>query len=276
MVFVDPINNAPSLLKLINDYDPIFLGEQLPYDQCLEIIDDDLSWVVRLNRNVSGPVLGDRFTKFGRDSGLKKNDYLLLKAIGASTFYVSVFKSCAFENSFISKLNMMIPLLFFRQNFKGGEATLYVGDRYWNVKMKGWSDRSAFTDGFSKLIEDLALDTRSTLLFTSVGYKTFEVSIFNHLTGTEIYFKKAEVVVLDDSIYGDEGFYLLTASKHKEKLQTNESHVEEGVARIVLVTFNFQILSLFLMYDTDDSKFNRHIAALIEMEDAKKLVKLPC
>ncbi|KAJ0490934.1 hypothetical protein HanHA300_Chr12g0461271 [Helianthus annuus] len=40
---------------------------------------------------------------------------------------------------------------------------------------------------------------------------------------------------------------------------------------IVLVTFNFQILSLYLMYDTDDYKFDRHIAALIEMEDAKKL-----
>ncbi|KAM0051182.1 putative nucleic acid-binding protein [Helianthus debilis subsp. tardiflorus] len=40
---------------------------------------------------------------------------------------------------------------------------------------------------------------------------------------------------------------------------------------IVLVTFNFQILSLFFN-DTDDYKFDRHIAALIEMEDAKKLV----
>ncbi|KAJ0740247.1 hypothetical protein HanOQP8_Chr06g0214751 [Helianthus annuus] len=125
--------------------------------------------------------------------------------------------------------------------------------------MEGWSDKSAFTDGLSKLIEDLALDTRSTLLFTSLGYKTFEVSVFNHETGTEIYFKKVEVVVLDDSIYGDEGFDLMIASEHKEKLKTNGSHVDEGIARDS---------------DTDDSKFDRHIAALIEMEDAKKLVTL--
>uniref|UniRef100_A0A251USQ3 Putative DNA-binding pseudobarrel domain-containing protein n=1 Tax=Helianthus annuus TaxID=4232 RepID=A0A251USQ3_HELAN len=45
-------------------------------------------------------------------------------------------------------------------------------------------------------------------------------------------------------------------SKHKEKPQTTESHVEEGVAGDS---------------DADDYKFDRHIAALIEMEDAKKL-----
>ncbi|KAF5801678.1 hypothetical protein HanXRQr2_Chr06g0250881 [Helianthus annuus] len=123
----------------------------------------------------------------------------------------------------------------------------------------GMVRQNAFTDGLSKLIEDLALDTRSTLLFTSLGYKTFEVSVFNHETGTEIYFKKVEVVVLDDSIYGDEGFDLMIASEHKEKLKTNKSHVDEGVAGDS---------------DTDDSKFDRHIAALIEMEDDKKLVTL--
>ncbi|KAJ0455930.1 putative transcription factor B3-Domain family [Helianthus annuus] len=278
---MDPKNNAPSFLKLIDDYDPIFLkipydfaslllGGKAPYGQCFELIDDDLSWVVRLKRNVSGPVLGDGFTKFVKDSGLKKNDYLLVNAIGTSTFYVSVSKSCVFENSFISKVapdDTFIFLAdkfwkdFYGERFKGGEATLYVGNRYWNVKMEGWPDISAFTDGFSKLIDDISLDTRYTMLFTSVGYKTFEVSIFNHLTFTEIYFKKVDVVVLDDSIYGDEGFDLLTAisSKHKEKHETNESHVEQDLSGDS---------------DTEDSKFDRHIAAQIEMEDAKNLVSV--
>ncbi|KAM0027529.1 putative transcription factor B3-Domain family [Helianthus debilis subsp. tardiflorus] len=181
----------------------------------------------------------DGFTKFVKDSGLKKNDYLLVKVIGTSTFYVSVFKSCVFENSFISKVapdDTFILLAdkfwknFYGERFKGGEATLYVGNRYWNVKMEGWPDRSAFTDGLSKLINDLSLDTRSTMLFTSVGYKTFEVSIFNHLIGTEIYFKKVEVVVLDNSVYGDEGFDLLTMSKHKEKHESKESRVEQRLS----------------------------------------------
>ncbi|KAF5804003.1 hypothetical protein HanXRQr2_Chr06g0278021 [Helianthus annuus] len=59
-------------------------------------------------------------------------------------------------------------------------------------------------------------------------------------------------------------------SKHKEKPQTTESHVEEGVAGDSVSDFqlpNFE--SIF--NDTDDYKFDRHIAALIEMEDAKKL-----
>ncbi|KAJ0459105.1 putative transcription factor B3-Domain family [Helianthus annuus] len=274
---MDPKNNATSFLKLIDDYDPIFLeipydfasllwGGKVPYGQCLELIDDGLSWVVRLKRNVSRPVLGDGFTKFVKDSGLKKNDYLLVKAIGTSTFYVSVFKSCVFENSFISKVapdDTFILMAdkfwknFYGKRFKGGEATLYVGNMYWNVKMEGWPDRSAFTDGFSKLIDDLSLDTRSTMLFTSVGYKTFE---------------KVEVVVLEDSIYGDEGFDLLTASKHNEKHETNESHVEQGLSGDSVGDFqlsNFE--SIF--NDTGDSKFNRYIAAQIEMEDAKNLFK---
>ncbi|KAJ0633674.1 hypothetical protein HanOQP8_Chr17g0674571 [Helianthus annuus] len=79
---MDPNNNAHLFLKLIEDYDPVFL------------------------------LLAD---KFWRD--------------------------------------------FYDKNFKGGEATLYVGDRYWNVKMEGWSDESAFTDGLFKPIEDLVLDS---------------------------------------------------------------------------------------------------------------------
>ncbi|KAJ0788515.1 hypothetical protein HanPI659440_Chr05g0192611 [Helianthus annuus] len=111
------------------------------------------------------------------------------------------------------------------------------------------------------------------MLFTSIGYKTFEVTIFNQLTGTEIYFKKVEVVVLGDSIYGDEGIDLLTASKHKEKQETNESHVEEGLSGDSVGDFqlpNFE--SIF--NDTDDSNFDRLIAAQIQMKDAKNLVSV--
>ncbi|KAM0048876.1 hypothetical protein Hdeb2414_s0008g00279411 [Helianthus debilis subsp. tardiflorus] len=59
-------------------------------------------------------------------------------------------------------------------------------------------------------------------------------------------------------------------SKHKEKPQTTESHVEEGVAGDSVGDFqlpNFE----YIFNDADDYKFDRHIAALIEMEDAKKL-----
>ncbi|MFS7956512.1 hypothetical protein Hanom_Chr07g00655471 [Helianthus anomalus] len=78
--------------------------------------------------------------------------------------------------------------------------------------MEALSDKCAFTDGWSKLIRDLALDTRSTFIFTMAGYETFEVLVFNHETGTQIYFKKVEV------------------SEHKEKVTTNESDVDQDLA----------------------------------------------
>ncbi|KAJ0557809.1 hypothetical protein HanRHA438_Chr07g0314201 [Helianthus annuus] len=78
--------------------------------------------------------------------------------------------------------------------------------------MDGLSDRCAFTDGWSELVNDLVLGRRSTFVFTMAGCKTFELSFFNHQTRTEIHFKKVELVVLDDSIYGDDGNDLLIAS----------------------------------------------------------------
>ncbi|MFS7930089.1 putative transcription factor B3-Domain family [Helianthus anomalus] len=118
----------------------------------------------------------------------------------------------------------------FWKTFLSHPLELMMISLFWNVKMEALSDKCAFTDGWSKLIRDLALHTRSTFIFTMAGYKTFEVSVFNHETGTQIYFKKVEVVVLDDPIYGDDGFDLLLASEHKEKVITNESDVDQDPA----------------------------------------------
>ncbi|KAJ0937842.1 putative transcription factor B3-Domain family [Helianthus annuus] len=118
---------------------------------------------------------------------------------------------------------------FYGSSYKGGSATLYLGDRFWNVKMEALSDKCAFTDGWSNLIRDLELDSRTTFIFTMAGYETFELSVFNHETGTQMYFKKVDVVVLDDPIYGDDGFDLLLTSEHKEKVITNESDVDEDL-----------------------------------------------
>ncbi|KAF5773848.1 hypothetical protein HanXRQr2_Chr13g0593331 [Helianthus annuus] len=62
-----------------------------------------------------------------------------------------------------------------------------------------------------------------------VGYELLSCPFFNHETGTQMYFKKVDVVVLDDPIYGDDGFDLLLASEHKEKVITNESDVYEDL-----------------------------------------------
>ncbi|KAJ0930571.1 putative transcription factor B3-Domain family [Helianthus annuus] len=67
------------------------------------------------------------------------------------------------------------------KKFKGGESTLYVGYRFWNVKMDGLSNSCVLTHGCSEMVNDLALDRRSTFVFVMAGYKTFKVSVFNHV-----------------------------------------------------------------------------------------------
>ena len=94
---------------------------------------------------------------------------------------------------------------FYGKNFKGGQSTLYLGDRFWNVKMDGLTDSCVFTHGCSEMVNDLALDRRSTFVFSLHGNKIFELSVFNHQTGTQIQNNRVELVVLDDSIYGDDG-----------------------------------------------------------------------
>ncbi|KAF5817518.1 hypothetical protein HanRHA438_Chr02g0055361 [Helianthus annuus] len=105
------------------------------------------------------------------------------------------------------------------------------------------------------------------------GYETFEVSVFNHQTGTEIHFNKVQLVVLVDSIYGDDGHDLLIASEHKQKLRTDQADVDKGVVRDG--ENDYMQLSSFesILNDTDDSKFDQFFASLIEMEDVKKKFK---
>ncbi|MFS7948303.1 hypothetical protein Hanom_Chr06g00558351 [Helianthus anomalus] len=73
------------------------------------------------------------------------------------------------------------------------------------------------------MVNDLSLDRRSTFVFSMAGHKTFEGFI--------------DLVVLDDSIYGDDGYDLVIADIH-------------------------------------DSKFVKFFSSLLEMEDLKKKVNL--
>ncbi|KAJ0463686.1 putative transcription factor B3-Domain family [Helianthus annuus] len=100
------------------------------------------------------------------------------------------------------------------------DDVILMADEYWR-QFYGKNFKAVFfTHGWSKLVNDLVLDRRSTFVFTMAGCKTFEVYVFNHQTGTEIQFKKVELVVLDDSIYGDDGYdFLITVDpKGKAKI----------------------------------------------------------
>ncbi|KAJ0707686.1 putative transcription factor B3-Domain family [Helianthus annuus] len=230
---MDPKRSSCSFLKLVdeipNDFATLLWGEQFPYGDRIKIFAADNLWIVQIEKYGLGPVLGDGFSKVVTDSGLQKNDYLLFNSLGPCTWYLDVFKSCVLHNSFITSIKVDDDFIFYGSSYKGGSTTLYLGDRFWNVKMEALFDKCAFTDGWSNLIRDLELDSRTTFIFTMAGYETFELSVFNHETGTQMYFKKVDVVVLDDPIYGDDGFDLLLASEHKEKVITNESDVDEDL-----------------------------------------------
>ncbi|KAJ0791915.1 putative REM family protein [Helianthus annuus] len=73
--------------------------------------------------------------------------------------------------------------------------------------MKGWTDGCGFTDGWLKVVEEVPIPLESWLVFTMIATKIFELSVFHPETGTETCFKKADVIVLDDSVYGDDGLH---------------------------------------------------------------------
>ncbi|KAF5779333.1 putative transcription factor B3-Domain family [Helianthus annuus] len=264
-------------------------GDQPPYKDSVKIVDGNKLWFVRLKKTDVGHVLADGFTKVVRDSCIRKNNYLMFQSFGQSSFFLMVFKSFVHQYCFISKItpdkDVIVSSILYNQswlmnfggnfmgkNFKGGQSTLYLGDRFWNVKMDGLTDSCVFTHGCSKMVNDLALDSRSIFVFSMVGNKIFELSVFYHQTSTQIQNNKVELVVLDDSIYGDDGDDLVIASEHKEKCSTAETDFQESVV-VECEDDKFQLASFESVFnDIDDSKFDNFFSSLLEMEDLKKKV----
>ncbi|KAJ0455828.1 putative transcription factor B3-Domain family [Helianthus annuus] len=293
IIDMDPLHNSPSFLKLIEEDFPIFLqipndfasmiwGDQPPYKDSVKIVDGNKLWFVRVKKTDVGPVLADGFTKVVRDSCVRKDDYLIFQSYGPSSFFLMVFKSFVHKNCFISKISPHEDVIvmadefwmqFYGKNFKGGQSTLYLGDRFWNVNLDGLTDSCVFTHGCSEIINDLAFDRRSTFVFSLHGNKIFELSVFNHQTGTQIQNNRVELVVLDDSIYGDDGGDFLIASEHKEKCSSAGTDFQEGVV-VECEDDKFQLASFeYVFNDIDDSKFDNFFSSLLEMEDLKKKFK---
>ncbi|KAJ0938372.1 putative DNA-binding pseudobarrel domain superfamily [Helianthus annuus] len=251
---MDPLHNNPSFLKLIEEDDPIFLqipndfasmiwGDQPPYKDSVKIIDGNKLWFIRVKKTDVGPVLADGFTKVVRDSCIRKDNYLMFESYGPSSFFLMVFKLFVHKNCFISKMTPHEDVIvmadefwrqFYGKNFKGGQSTLYLGDRFWNVKMNGITDSCVLTHGCSEMNN------------------------------------RVELVVLDDLIYGDDGDDLVIASEHKEKCSTARTDFQEGVV-VECEDAKFQLASFESVFnDIDDSKFDNFFLSLLEMEIKKK------
>ncbi|KAJ0666434.1 putative transcription factor B3-Domain family [Helianthus annuus] len=236
-------------------------GDQPPYKDSVKIVDGNNLWFVRVKKKTDvGPVLADGFTKVVRDSCVRKDDYLMFQSYGPSSFFLMVFKSCVHKNCFISKINPHDDVIvmadefwrqFYGKNFKGGQSTLYLGDRFWNVNMDGLTDSCVFTHGCSEMINELALDRRSTFVFSLHGNKIFELSVFNHQTGTQIQNNRVELV----------------------KCIGAGTDIEEGVV-VESEDDKFHSASFESLFkDIDDSKFDNFFSSLLEMEDLKKKFK---
>ncbi|KAJ0515519.1 hypothetical protein HanRHA438_Chr10g0478351 [Helianthus annuus] len=101
----------------------------------------------------------------------------MFQSFGQSSFFLMVFKSFVHQYCFISKITPDEDVIvmadefwrqFYGKIFKGGQSTLYLGDRFWNVKMDGLTDSCVFTHRCSEMVNDLALDRRSIFVFSMV------------------------------------------------------------------------------------------------------------
>ncbi|KAJ0604428.1 putative transcription factor B3-Domain family [Helianthus annuus] len=80
---------------------------------------------------------------------------------------------------------------FYDQNFKGGMTKVYFGQRFWNVRLERSSEGGYFKAGWSKVVEEVPLDTEYFLVFTRLDSMTFDVSVFDPDTGTEVFIIKS-------------------------------------------------------------------------------------
>ncbi|KAJ0690366.1 putative transcription factor B3-Domain family [Helianthus annuus] len=129
-----------------------------------------------------------------RHNQLKYKDGILIKAVGQLKFEVLCFKDLVCQNSYIttafeSELGMCLMAdkffnEFYGQNFEGGMTKVYFGQRFWNVRLERSSEGGYFKAGWSKVVEEVPLDTEYFLVFTRLDSMTFDVSVFDPDTRT--------------------------------------------------------------------------------------------
>ncbi|MFS8024700.1 putative transcription factor B3-Domain family [Helianthus anomalus] len=171
---MDPTKMAPSFLTFIGE-EPIFLtipsdfatnlwGDKVPYGKTVQIRDGDTLRFVRVRKGNGEPIFTDGWIMLVRDNVSKLKDGVLIKATGPSTFDVSCFKEYVCENFYFIAQLKIVPAMFlmpenfwnnfYGKNYKDEMARVYVGQRFWNVKMEGWSNCCCFTDGWLKVVEE--------------------------------------------------------------------------------------------------------------------------
>ncbi|KAJ0800004.1 putative DNA-binding pseudobarrel domain superfamily, REM family [Helianthus annuus] len=138
-----------------------------------------------------------------RENDLKYKDGVWITATGPYTFNVSCFKEFVCQNSYFTAQINDVPYMnlmpdkfwnnFYGKKYKGEMARVYVGQRFWDVKLEASSECCCFKDRWLKLVEEVPLKNEPYLVFIMIDLKTFELFVFDHERGTEMVFKKDDV-----------------------------------------------------------------------------------
>ncbi|KAJ0918717.1 putative transcription factor B3-Domain family [Helianthus annuus] len=211
---MDPTKIPPSFLTFIGE-EPVFLtipsdfatnlwGDKVPYGKTVKIRDGNSLRCVRIRKRNGEPIFTDGWFMLVRENDLKSKDGVLITATGPYTFNVSCFKEFVCQNSYFTAQINDVPYMtlmpdkfwnnFYGKNYKGEMARVYVGQRFWNVKLEASSHCCCFKDGWLKLVEEVPLENEPYLVFTMIDLKTFELSVFDPESGTEMVLKKDDVV----------------------------------------------------------------------------------
>ncbi|XP_021986055.1 uncharacterized protein LOC110882312 isoform X1 [Helianthus annuus] len=185
---------------------------------------------MRIRKKNDGPVFTDGWMLLVKEHQLKYKDGVLITAVGKLKFEVLCFKDLVCQNSYItaqieSELGMCVmPDKFYHDfygnNFKGGMAKVYFGERFWNVRLEGGSDGGYFKDGWRKVVEEVPIDNDYFLVFTSLDSVSFDVSVFDPDTGTEVFLKKSTA---DDDMIVEQK---LPADVCEDDLEGNQKDVK--------------------------------------------------
>ncbi|KAJ0801627.1 putative transcription factor B3-Domain family [Helianthus annuus] len=210
---MDSTKIPPSFLKFIGE-DIVFLtipsdfatnlwGDKVPYGKTVQIRDGGSLRFVRIRNRNGEPIFTDGWIMLVRKNALKLKYGVLITATGPYTFNVSWFKEYVCQNSYFTTQQKTVPEMslmphtfwknFYGKNYKGEMARVYIGEGFWNVKLEACSHCCCFKDGWRKLVEEVPLENEPYLVFTMLDLKSFELSVFDAETGTEIVFKKDDV-----------------------------------------------------------------------------------
>ncbi|KAJ0591744.1 putative transcription factor B3-Domain family [Helianthus annuus] len=214
---MDPTKIPPSFLTFIAD-EIVFLvcffpfvtipsefatnlwGDKVRYGKTVQIRDGNNLRSVRIRKRNGEPIFPDGWIMLVRENDLKYKDGVWITATGPYTFNVSCFKEFVCQNSYFTAQINDVPYMnlmpdkfwnnFYGKKYKGEMARVYVGQRFWDVKLEASSECCCFKDRWLKLVEEVPLKNEPYLVFIMIDLKTFELFVFAHERGTEMVFKK--------------------------------------------------------------------------------------